>query len=685
MIFSVLRLLPRVLLATLAALILFEVWFVLLPAPAALSLIATVIWLALPGVLLIRTLFPGANRPWLLGWLFGPALGLGFGVFGAFVLWAAGLQTWLGLVAGPWPTLLMVAAARRFGGPSLRLPVLGRGDIVAVSLAMLLVPLMTWAPYGHVRQNVGDGDAYRAYFTADFVWAITVTTEIAKGDVPPRNPFLKERPLHYYWLSHFLSGAVYRNVAHWDVRHEQVVLVNGVFFGLVAVAFFYGLVRMTGAGPGLSALGVGLGFAANSYEGADMIRAIVQHGQSFEELKNVNIDAVTRWFYKGMPVDGLQRMLLYQPHHLTGYVQALAALWLVGFAEDVTDSAIALWAGILLGFALLFSTFTAIIVGAAVGLLFALRLTQQRRWPAAIGCAVLGAVPIGVGVAMTKALGYTDDRYGFLLGVGLNQVAFEHVGRVLFLSFGPLLFGAIATIVRWRWALNAGAAATALVIAAFAFYFFANVPDAGDVWVGWRSGHLLLIGFGAMSACALQDVWRVAWSRSVIAVATGLAILLAVPTVAIDVYNAQDVHNREMGADFPWTLVVTPLEREALDWIRTSTPLKAVVQVEPYIRGSKHWSYIPGFAERRTVAGLPIAMTPLRPYREAADEVYSGIFRAASADAAYDVATSMGINFLALGKPERRAYAASIAQMASRPDLFTPVFRNDEMTILRVE
>lgn len=683
-IFFVQRLLPRVLPPLLAALILAEI-FILVPRPAAVTLVAAAVWMAVPGVVLVRHVFPGANRPWLLAWLLGPALGFGFSVFGAFVLWAAGVQTWLAIVLGPWLTLLVAAAGYKLGGPRMRLPTLGRADVAAVSLAMLIVPLVTWVPYSHVRLNVGDGEAYRAYFTADFVWAITVTTEIAKGDMPPHNPFLKDRPLHYYWLSHFLSGAVYRNIARAHVTHEQVVLVNGVLFGVAAIGFFYALARMAGAGPWLSLLGVALGFLANSYEGADMIRAIVEHGQSWDELRNVNVDAVTRWFYKGMPVDGLQRMLLYQPHHLTGYVMALAALWLVGFAEDVAETSVALWAGVLLAFALLFSTFTAIIVGAAVGLLFALRLTQQRRWPAAIGCVVLGGVPIGVGVALTKALGYTDDRYGFLLAIGLNPVALEHLGRVLLLSFGPLLFGAVLTLVRWRWMLRDGAAATTLVIAAFAFYFFANVPDAGDVWVGWRSGHLLLIAFGVMTACVLQDVWQVAWSRKVVAIPATVAILLGTPTVAVDIYNAQDIHNRAMGADFPWTLVITPLERQALDWIRTSTPQKAVVQAEPYIRGNKHWSYIPGFAERRSVAGLPIAMTPLRPYREASDDVYWGIFRARSADEAHNMATFLGIDFLALGVPERRAYVSGIAQIAARPDLFTVVFRNDEMTIFRVD
>ena len=73
------------------------------------------------------------------------------------------------------------------------------------------------------------------------------------------------------------------------------------------------------------------------------------HGDGWETLRVTNIDAVTRWFYKGMAIDGMQRLLLYQPHHLTGYVASLSSLWLVALARDVSQPAIGLWAGILLG------------------------------------------------------------------------------------------------------------------------------------------------------------------------------------------------------------------------------------------------------------------------------------------------------------------------------------------------
>src|SRR6185436_18474440 len=236
-----------------------------------------------------------------------------------------------------------------FGAPTLRLPNFEGRDGAAIAVLLLVVPLVTWVPYDHVRERVPEGDAYRAYFTADFVWAMTVTSELAKGDVPPANPFMTGETLQYYWMAHFLSGSLYRNVRAWGITAEQVVLIDGLAFGLAFVAFIYALARIAGASPPFATLFVMLGFLANSYEGANRLWILYQGGRPFELLKDYNIDAVTRWFYQGMPVDGLQRLLLYQPHHLTGYVMGLSALWLVGFAEDVTETAVALWAGILLG------------------------------------------------------------------------------------------------------------------------------------------------------------------------------------------------------------------------------------------------------------------------------------------------------------------------------------------------
>jgi hypothetical protein len=675
--------LPRALLVLPAVLIALEV-VVIAPRVEVVALLLAAIWMALPGVALARYTLGSREPSGIAACLLGPAIGFGVSVFGLLLVWAAGLQNWLAILFAPGVTWLAAGIARRFGGPALRIPAFDRRDIAAVSLALLIVPLVTWAPYDHVREPVIDGEAYRAYFTADFIWAMTVTSQIAKGDVPPANPFLKDAPLRYYWMSHLLSGALYRNLRGAGVAAEQVILVNGLAFGVAFIAFFYALARIAGASPTFAAVLVAAAFLANSYEGLNRLWLLYQQQAPLDIVKTLNIDAVTRWFYNGMPVDGLQRMLLYQPHHLTGYVMVLSALWLAGSAEDITETSVALWAGLLLGLGFLESTFTAIIVGVAVALLFAIRLLRQRAYAAVWQSAILGGAPVLVAVGISTALGYTDPSQGLLFTVGPNPVAFRSWPLMLLLSFGPLLIAGIAGLLRFGWVRRDGAAAAALVAAALAFYFFTDVPGMEGVWVGWRSGHLLLIAFAVIGAAAMTAAWRVRAVRVPLVIVIGLALIPALPTVAIDVFNAQDITNRGPGAGFPWTLVITPPEREALDWIRRSTADDAVVQVEPHVRGPGTWAYIPAFGERRAAAGLPLAMIPLKPYLAATDNVRHGIFQARSPRDAHAMARFMGIDYLFVGDIERRTYQPALGLIDSRPDLFPQVFRNDAAVIYAV-
>jgi hypothetical protein len=675
--------LPRALLTLLAGVVLLEV-LVIAPQPTALAVVAAVVWMAAPGVLFARRVLGKGDVSGIAAWLVGPALGFAASVLGVFLVWASGVQNWIAIVIGPLLTILLAIVVERSGGAALRLPVFDRRDIGAVAIALLVVPLITWVPYAHVREPLPEGDAYRAYFTADFVWAMTVTSELAKGDVPPANPFLTGETLQYYWLAHFLSGSLYRNVRGWGITAEQVILIDGLAFGLAFVAFFYALARIAGASPPFAALFVLLGFVANSYEGLNRIWILYQADRPFGLMKDYNIDAVTRWFYQGMPVDGLQRLLLYQPHHLTGYVMGLAALWLVALAEDVVDTYVALWAGILLALTFLFSTFTAVILGAAVGVLFAIRLVQQRALGAAWKCAVLGAGPAIVGAVLTNILGYTDSRAGSMIELGLNRVAAREWAWMLFLSFGPLLFAGIAGLLRWRWVVRDGMAAAVIVAIALAFYFFVDVQDMGGVWVGWRSGHQLLVAFSIIGAAAATWTWQRRRWRVPLVVTLLLLFIPAAPTVAIDVFNAQDITNRHQGAGFPWTLIITPHERAALEWLKRSTAPDARVQFEPDARGNGHWAFITAFGERRMVAGLPIAMIPLSKYEHATKNVHQGVFQAATPEQAHAMAVYLRIDYLLISATERRHYAGVVAAMDARPDLFEPVFKNESVTIYRV-
>jgi hypothetical protein len=675
--------LPLALLSGVAVVLAVEL-FIVVPHPAAIVLALTALWMALPGVAFVRQALGGGVQARRTAWLVGPALGFALSVFGVFLLWAAGLRHALALVLAPLFTFLLAALAHRLGGVRLRLPWLTPRDAAFVAAALLVVPLITWVPYDHIRAPVADGEAYRSYFTADFIWAMAVTNELAKADMPPVNPFNATEPLRYYWMAHLLSGASYRSVAALGLTTEHVVMVNGLAFGLAFVAFFYWLARAAGAGAAWAAVLVMVGFLANSYEGWDMLRSILQRGDPWDRLRDTNIDAVTRWFYQGMAVDGMQRLLLYQPHHLTGYVASLSSLWLVASARNVTDVAVSLWAGILLGLGVLFSTFSAVMLAPAVGLAFLVRLIQRRALGSLPLCAILSAGPLVVGVFISQILGYTNRADGLLLTVGLNEVALRNWPWVLFLSFGPLLLIGLPSLARMSWVRRRGLAPSVLIVVALAFYFLVDVPDMGGVWVGWRSGHMLQIAFAVAGAAGLTALWRSAQSRWAVAVVVATAVALAVPTVAIDVYNAQDIANRNQGAGFPWTLVITPPERAAFDWIRGHTPLDAIVQPEPHVRGAATWAYVPAFAERRMAAGIPISMIPLRPYEQVSDSVRWGIFRAGTAEEAHTWSEFLNVHYVLVGEPERREYRDQVERMRGRDDLFETVFRNEAITIFRV-
>ena len=73
-------------------------------------------------------------------------------------------------------------------------------------MLLLIVPLVVGLPFAHVGEITADGQAYRAYFTADYVWRRAVVIELAKGAALPVNPYFAGDVLHYYWMPHVLSA-----------------------------------------------------------------------------------------------------------------------------------------------------------------------------------------------------------------------------------------------------------------------------------------------------------------------------------------------------------------------------------------------------------------------------------------------------------------------------------------------
>ena len=211
------------------------------PSPSLFSLLTILLWFALPGIVLTGRMYRHSPAKWAAALLAGPACGYVLSSLVLLALWIAGVRSFIWLMTAAIPAAAVAWLAGALA-PSLSVPRFTRRDIAAVLLSLLAVPAVVARPYARVGIDLPEGRAYRAYFTADFVWEMAVVSEVSKGDMPPRNPYFVDDDLHYYWLMHLLPAAEHRAVGK-SIRIEQILLVNAFTIGLAFVGFFYFFVR----------------------------------------------------------------------------------------------------------------------------------------------------------------------------------------------------------------------------------------------------------------------------------------------------------------------------------------------------------------------------------------------------------------------------------------------------------
>ena len=95
------------------------------------------------------------------------------------------------------------------------------------------------------------------------------------------------------------------------------------------------------------------------------------------------------------------------------------------------------------------------------------------------------------------------------------------------------------------------------------------------------------------------------------------------------------------------------------------------------------WAYIPAFAERRMVVGVPLSMVPLRKYEEGSRRV-QWLFDA-EPQTARAMAERFGIDYLVVGPPERAIHENIEARWATAPDALTLAFKNSALSIYQVQ
>lgn len=643
-------------------------------------------------------------------------LPLGFALFGArhAAGWVAGatlgyaitsIAIWLGMIVrlhsamgylGIWAVFALLAWAswRRSRPPLIALPPWQRSHTAALCLVLLLVPSLVGRPFSQNGSVDAEGNQhFRAYFTADFMWHMALTAELARERTPPRNPYVARERLQYYWTYFLLPAVAVAEAPSKTLTVGRTLELNAMCTGLL---FLAGLLVTTWCFiPRMAAVAWAtvIVLLAASAEGAYILWIIFQYDKPLSAVRELNIDAITLWHFSGLTIDGLPRALWYTPQHALSLALSLIALLIVGRGGRDAPLPAVLLAGTALGCAILMSPF----LGAVFTLIYALALgidllrrsepadrAQETgwRWPEwrLVGRHLLATLPLLAAVWACRE-GDMIQQAGSALQVSLATLAKNAPLMILLLGLGPALLPAALGL--WP-SLRTRAVRPAFVgfVFGLGLLYFVHLGSTDPIWVGWRAGQVVLVTLPALAASGfvLLERWGGRWVLHGVGT---LLLLIGLPTTMIDLYNAQDMTNHGQGPGYEWTVTLTPSQRAAFDWIQRWTMPQDIVQFDPTVRGRDTWSLIPSFAHRRMASGLPIWLLDMPSYEQRAEEV-SAIYTTLDAESAWSVARSFGIDYVYIDGWERRRHDAAALAKFDHSQYFKAVFRSHEVAIYRV-
>ena len=510
---------------------------------------------------------------------------------------------------------------------------------------------------------------------------MAVTSELKKFAMPPRNMYMPHRPLHYYWAYYIAPAAIAGTGPGQLANVEADLKVNAIGTALLLVSTLF-LAAWTAVPHAFAAAaGVTLATVASSAEGTVALLRLVERGAPLGAVRDLNIDAISNWWFGGLRIDGIPRCFWWVPQHSMSYILGLVALAVVN-ASGSGGGAAAYWiAGAALAGSAAFNPFVGAIFAAVCCVALALDALispdplRRLARSAAVGLPILVALVWCLGNQMV-------GRAPGMLELGLLGGARSAPVANLSLSLGPALVPALAGMLAARsiGRFRAIIAPVLMMIGALIVMHFVRLR-VDESWVAFRAGQMILAVTPCLSAAAFAAAphWRrVAGALSIAALIVGL------PTTIIDVYNAQDIANLAAGPGFPWTQVLDRAHDDAVEWLRQTTPPTATVQLDALARGRTTWSLIPSFAERRMSAGLPRTLVDDPEYHARSERVRV-MYATLDAREAWTIARFLRVNYIWVDEVERAAYPAGVKKFDQAPQYFAPAYRNEEVVIYRVQ
>jgi hypothetical protein len=650
----------------------------------AAGLVYLILYIAatLPGLPLGFALFGRAHA---LGWVTGALVGYAISCLAIWTVQMAGTSSAWAFTLG-WATVtgLSWAAWRKWGqtgtAVGTRIPAWTQRDTAALFFVLLLELALFLFPYKNLGALDSEGNRnYRAYFTADFIWHTALTGEMTKFASPPVNPYLGDRPIHYYWTYFIVPATIAARGPDMLASVELCLKLNAVFTGVLFLAgvmmFTWSIVPSAVA----AALGTLLVTVAASAEGNYALYDLYQRGRALSGVTDLNIDAMSAWAFGGLRIDSLARSMWYNPQHSLSCALGLMAMPVAMYAGVRASVQATVLAGIALAASTIFNPLIGGILSLIYGLIVIADAVVQPKYLSGIFRHAIAALLVACAVYWTNWNQMVERSEAAVIWGWTGYARIAPVAT-LFVSLGPILVPAIFALWIARknrlqfWPPVAG------LLVGLALFYLVTLSVEGS-YIGFRAGQILQVSLAPLVASCL--VWLRSWRRWAPAVVVAGILASGLPTTVIDTFNAQDIGNKRMGPGFRWTVSLSAHEQEALAWIRANTPSQAIVQMDPVARGREMWSHIPTFAQRRMWGGRPILWLDVPPYVERSREVHR-LYLTRDIWEACDLARGR-IDYLYVGRVERERMRSGIKKFSITGTCFTLAFENPEVQIFRVQ
>jgi hypothetical protein len=187
-------------------------------------------------------------------------------------------------------------------------------DFCMLMIWLLAAVVVTAWPLMHVGAKIPDGDAFRAYFNADYFKHLGITGTLSQTGIPPLNPYLSGHTLHYYWFFYVLPAFWNRLFTSYPAEY---MLIQFTFAGsLMFVTSLFAVSRQWIHSRKVLGVLLSVFLFAGSYEGLYSIYHLRSKNLPLSRFTDLNIDAITRWLWRTPQIDTMFRALLYAPQHL---------------------------------------------------------------------------------------------------------------------------------------------------------------------------------------------------------------------------------------------------------------------------------------------------------------------------------------------------------------------------------